>query len=138
MTAFFNNPTGSLYIHVILMRDWFGSPINLSCSLKKISGKISSGISGMRASNHPKFYFFDAGIFSALRPSGALDRPAEKDGPALEGLVAQHLRAFGEDYPEAEKILLYRGKETLKQHGITIMPCENFLMSPALPPKPTL
>jgi predicted AAA+ superfamily ATPase len=43
---------------------------------------------------HPKFYFFDAGVFRALRPTGPLDRPAEVDGAALEGLVAQHLRAW--------------------------------------------
>lgn len=43
---------------------------------------------------HPKFYFFDAGVFRSLRPSGPLDQPAEIDGAALEGLVAQHLRAW--------------------------------------------
>lgn len=43
---------------------------------------------------HPKFYYFDAGVFRSLRPSGYLDVPEEIDGAALEGLVAQHLRAF--------------------------------------------
>jgi predicted AAA+ superfamily ATPase len=43
---------------------------------------------------HPKFYFFDAGVFRAARPSGPLDKSAEIDGAALEGLVAQHLRAW--------------------------------------------
>lgn len=43
---------------------------------------------------HPKFYFFDAGIYGILRSSGPLDRPEEKSGAALEGLVAQHLRAW--------------------------------------------
>lgn len=43
---------------------------------------------------HPKFYFFDAGIFRANRPAGPLDAPAGIDGAALEGLVAQHLRAW--------------------------------------------
>lgn len=43
---------------------------------------------------HPKFYYFDTGVFRALRPTGPLDRPAEVDGAALEGLVAQHLRAW--------------------------------------------
>jgi predicted AAA+ superfamily ATPase len=130
--------------------------------------------------SHPKFYFFDAGLYSALKPSGPLDRPEEKSGPALEGLVGQHLRAwidyrhptgrlfywrtaagsevdfvlygpevfraievkngsnlhpqdiralrtFGEDYPEAERILVYRGSEKLKRDGIAIEPCEEFL-----------
>ncbi len=43
---------------------------------------------------HPKFYFFDAGVFRSLRPNGPLERPEEIDGAALEGLVAQHLRAW--------------------------------------------
>lgn len=44
---------------------------------------------------HPKFYLFDTGIFRALRPSGPLDRDAGfVEGDALEGLVAQHLRAW--------------------------------------------
>lgn len=43
---------------------------------------------------HPKFYFFDAGVFRANRPAGLLDAPAEINGAALEGLVAQHLRAW--------------------------------------------
>jgi predicted AAA+ superfamily ATPase len=44
--------------------------------------------------SHPKFYLFDAGVFRSLRPRGPLDPAAEIDGPALEGLVAQHLRAW--------------------------------------------
>jgi predicted AAA+ superfamily ATPase len=43
---------------------------------------------------HPKLYLFDAGVFRSLRPRGPLDRPAEIDGAALEGLVGQHLRAW--------------------------------------------
>jgi predicted AAA+ superfamily ATPase len=45
-------------------------------------------------SAHPKFFWFDAGIFVATRPAGPLDRPEEIAGAALEGLVAQHLRAW--------------------------------------------
>lgn len=130
--------------------------------------------------SHPKFYLFDAGLYSALRPSGPLDRLEGKTGPALEGLVGQHLRAwidyrhpecklfywrtaagsevdfviygpgvflaievkngsilhpkdtralktFGEDYPEAERTLVYRGSERLKREGISIEPCDEFL-----------
>ena len=131
--------------------------------------------------SHPKFYFFDAAIFNILRPSGPLDRPEEKSGAALEGLVAQHIRAridyrypgcmlyywrtsagaeidfiiygkdlfhaievknavtihpqdlralkaFGEDYIEAERFLVYRGKERLRRDGITIVPAAEFLL----------
>lgn len=43
---------------------------------------------------HPKFYYFDAGVFRSLRPAGPLDSPQEIDGAALEGLVCQHIRAW--------------------------------------------
>ena len=47
-----------------------------------------------RLSTHPKLYLMDAGVFGSLRPRGPLDRPEELAGAALEGLVAQHLRAW--------------------------------------------
>ena len=47
-----------------------------------------------QVSEHPKFYLFDAGVYRSLRPRGPLDKPQEIDGGALEGLVAQHLRAW--------------------------------------------
>jgi predicted AAA+ superfamily ATPase len=43
---------------------------------------------------HDKFYFFDAGVYRSVRPRGPLDSPEEIEGVALEGLVAQHLRAW--------------------------------------------
>ena len=129
---------------------------------------------------HPKFYWFDAGVFRSARPAGPFDHPEEIDGGALEGLVAQHLRAwidtsrldaslsywrtksgnevdfvvygedglrafevkngvtvrerdlrglraFLEDYPEAEARLLYRGDERLEMRGIRCEPCEAYL-----------
>ncbi len=129
---------------------------------------------------HPKFYFFDTGVFRANRPQGPLDAPEEIDGAALEGLVAQHLRAwcdysvgrhtlhywqtrskvevdfviygesgiyalevknatkvrpadlrplkaFGEDYPSAQRVLLYRGTERFVRDDILCLPCETFL-----------
>lgn len=56
-------------------------------------------------SAHPKFFLSDAGLFRVLRPRGPFDQPAEIDGQALEGLVAQHLRAWI-DY-RAKKNTLY-------------------------------
>jgi predicted AAA+ superfamily ATPase len=44
--------------------------------------------------SHPKFYFFDTGVFRSLRPKGPLDSPHEIDGAGLEGLVLQHLTAW--------------------------------------------
>jgi predicted AAA+ superfamily ATPase len=130
--------------------------------------------------SHPKFYFFDAGVFRANRPMGPLDSPSEIDGAALEGLVAQHLRAwcaysdgghsfyywqtrsgtevdfivygplglfalevkntdkirtddlrglkaFGIDYPECTRVLLYRGSDRISRDGILCIPCADFL-----------
>ncbi len=131
---------------------------------------------------HSKFYYFDAGVFRHLRPKGPLDSPRDIHGQALEGLVAQCLRAwihyrgkdnalyfwrtqagvevdfivygedglyaievkntakiwpqdvkglsvFIEDYPEAQAILLYRGKERLKKDKILCLPVEDFLLT---------
>jgi len=131
---------------------------------------------------HEKFYFFDSGVYRSIRPKGPLDRPAEIDGAALEGLVYQHLRAwndysgahhelffwrtrsgvevdfvvygedtftalevkntarpgpadlrtlraFGQDYPEAARMLLYRGDRRMLIDGVLCMPCEHFLAS---------
>ena len=49
---------------------------------------------GRELAAHPKFYFFDAGVFRANRPAGPLDAPQGIEGAMLEGLVAQHLRAW--------------------------------------------
>ena len=43
-----------------------------------------------------QFFFFDASVFRAIRPRGPLDGVAEIDGPALETLVLQELRAVNE------------------------------------------
>lgn len=43
---------------------------------------------------HSKLFLFDAGVFRSLRPGGPLDHPEAIEGAALEGLVAQHLRAW--------------------------------------------
>jgi predicted AAA+ superfamily ATPase len=55
---------------------------------------------------HSKFFFFDAGVYRALRPKGPLDRPEEIAGAALEGLVMQELRAIN-DYFELGYSLHY-------------------------------
>lgn len=59
-------------------------------------------------SHQPKFYLFDAGVFRSLRPRGPLDRSAEIEGAALEGLVAQHLRAWIAYSPGDTKLFFWR------------------------------
>ena len=129
---------------------------------------------------HDKFFYFDAGVYRSIRPKGPLDSPEEIEGMALEGLIAQHLRAwasyrnvpaelsywrtksgsevdfvvygedvfiaievkrsrsvhhtdlralkaFKEDYPEAQVCLLYMGQEEIKMGDVLCLPCATFL-----------
>ena len=55
---------------------------------------------------HPKFYLFDTGVFRSLRPKGPLDRVEEIEGQAIEGLVAQHLKAWAA-YSRGQRELFY-------------------------------
>jgi predicted AAA+ superfamily ATPase len=63
---------------------------------------------------HPKFYLFDAGVFTALRPKGLLDQPEEREGIALEGLVAQHLRAWSEYSIQKYDLYFWRTRSGLE------------------------
>jgi len=47
--------------------------------------------------SHRKFFLFDAGVFRTLRPRGPLDSADEIDGPAVETLVLQELRATNDN-----------------------------------------
>ena len=51
-----------------------------------------------RMISHPKFYYFDVGIFRTLRPVGPLDSPQEAEGPGLETLCFQELSAINDYY----------------------------------------
>lgn len=44
--------------------------------------------------SHPKFYYFDVGVYRALRPKGLLDSTAELEGAALETLFLQESMAI--------------------------------------------
>jgi len=63
---------------------------------------------GRATSSHPKFYFFDTGVYRALRPSGPIDRTEEISGGAIEGLVAQHLRAWIDNSKKNCKLFFWR------------------------------
>ena len=54
-----------------------------------------------RLMTQKKFYFFDTGVYRAIRPTGPLDSEADLAGPALETLVLQELRAVN-DYLECD------------------------------------
>jgi len=59
---------------------------------------------------HPKFFWFDCGVFRTARPTGPLDPPAVLSGAALEGLVAQHLRAWNDLGGAAHSLSYWRTK----------------------------
>lgn len=44
--------------------------------------------------SHSKFYYFDVGIYRALRPLGPFDSPEEAEVPVMESLVFQELQAI--------------------------------------------
>lgn len=46
-----------------------------------------------KLSVHPKFFYFDAGVFRSVRPRGPLDSGDEIDGAAYETLLFQTVRA---------------------------------------------
>jgi predicted AAA+ superfamily ATPase len=63
---------------------------------------------------HAKFFYFDTGVFRAVRPAGPLDSPAEIDGPALETLVLQELRAVNDYGEHGFDIYFWRTKSGLE------------------------
>jgi predicted AAA+ superfamily ATPase len=63
---------------------------------------------GRATIEHPKFYYFDAGVFRSIRPQGPLDHPEEISGAALEGLIAQHLRAWISYSGERNSLFFWR------------------------------
>lgn len=57
---------------------------------------------------HPKFYFFDCGVYRAIRPKGPLDPIEELDGPAIETLLMQELRASNSNNGFEYKMFFWR------------------------------
>lgn len=73
---------------------------------------------------HPKFYYFDTGVFRSLRPHGPLDRPEEIEGAALEGLVAQHLRAWMAYTAEPHELFFWRTRSGVEVDFVIYGPSE--------------
>ena len=63
---------------------------------------------------HPKFYYFDPGVFRVLRREGFLDCSTEVEGGALEGLVANHLRGWVKDQIEEYELYFWRTRAGLE------------------------
>jgi len=65
--------------------------------------------------SHEKFYYFDAGVYRNLRMTGFLDKISEINGPGLEGLVLQHLRAWNDYQGAPNRLFYWRTK-----HGVEV------------------
>jgi len=63
---------------------------------------------------HPKFYFFDVGIYRTLRPMGPLDAPEEVEGISYESLFFQELKAINDYYDLGYKIYYWRTSSDLE------------------------
>lgn len=61
-----------------------------------------------RLVTHPKFYFFDAGVYRAIRPRGPLDTAEEIDGAAIETAVWQQVRALNDYFRLGYKLFFWR------------------------------
>lgn len=61
--------------------------------------------------SHPKFFFFDAGVYRGLRPRGPLDADSEIDGAAIETLLFQSLRAENANAGLGYEIYFWRTTE---------------------------
>ena len=57
---------------------------------------------------HPKFYFFDAGVYRAIRPRGPLDTDEEIDGAAIETLVLESIRAENANHQLGYELSFWR------------------------------
>ena len=63
---------------------------------------------------HPKFYFFDVGLFRTLRPLGPLEENEEITGPALETLVLQELLALNAYLKKRYQIHYWRSANNME------------------------
>jgi predicted AAA+ superfamily ATPase len=67
-----------------------------------------------RMTFHPKFYFFDVGLYRTLRPKGPLDMPEEIEGHAFESLLFQELNAINDYFGLDYKIFYWRTSTDIK------------------------
>lgn len=63
---------------------------------------------------HPKFFFFDAGVFQAIRPRGPLDSDELIDGAVLETIFFQQALAFNDYENLGYKFHYWRTKKGLE------------------------
>jgi predicted AAA+ superfamily ATPase len=73
-------------------------------------------------SSHPKFYFFDTGVYHALRPRSIKDNDSEINGAGLEGLVMQHLMAWKDYTQEKHELSFWRTRSGVEVDFVVFGP----------------
>lgn len=76
-----------------VVEDWFGVLEDLLVALRL---PVFSRRARREVTTHPKFFYFDPGVYRALRPRGPLDSAEEIDGAALETVLLQEVRAHND------------------------------------------
>lgn len=74
----------------------------------------------------PKFYYFDVGVYRAIRPMGPLDSAAEAEGAGLETLFLQELRAYN-DYFDLGYSLYYWRTQDQKEVDVVLYGNNGFM-----------
>jgi len=75
---------------------------------------VFSKKSKRRLVSHPKFYFFDVGVYRTLRPMGPLDMPEEAEGISLETLFLQEIKAVNESLGLGYSIYYWRTSNNME------------------------
>lgn len=75
---------------------------------------------------HPKFYYFDVGVYRTIKPRGPLDTAAEGDGSALETLFLQEAKAHN-DYFNLEYDFYYWRTQNQKEIDFILYGNNGFL-----------
>lgn len=71
---------------------------------------------------HPKFYFFDTGVYNILRPMMALDTIQEQEGILFESLFLQDLRAINDYFRRDYQLYYWRTQTGLEVDFIAYGP----------------
>lgn len=67
-----------------------------------------------RLVTHPKFYFFDVGVYRTLRPMGPLDMPESIEGVAFETLFLQELKVINDTLGLGYTIYYWRASNNME------------------------
>jgi len=90
-------------ISVKVIQDYF---VILEDLLLAVRLPVFSKKAKRRLIAHPKFLFFDSGVFNSIRPKGPLDHPELAPGASVETLFFQQVRALN-DYHNLEYSIFY-------------------------------